>query len=322
MRPQDVGIIVGLLMCFTLPCYYFMIPDELTAADQSKGNAGYWGAPNAEFNWCELDYVTTSFVAEPFNAATSVLYLVSAALGWYLHQSLPHGGLRFVEKLMLLCVLLIGFGSTLFHATLLYSMQLLDELPIYWLMLSSVHALFHREDAFAKESDKAKVSSNVSAFILSGVGGGLSIILLTTDQSSQVHNVARGSMSTTFAMAFIYIFYSASIASHETAKRLDSQSPINNFTTAFFLFVTAIVSWLLDNFCCPVLQNLPVSIPYPHLHALGWHLGTAVGLHLMFIGIVFHFQAATAGDNATVELASWFGIVPYIAVHADSRKRK
>jgi dihydroceramidase len=318
MRPKDVGLIVGVLMCFTLPCYYYMIPDTLVDSTESKGKEGYWGRPDAEFDWCELNYMTTPYIAEPFNTFTSILYLGSAVMGLVLHQSLPSGGLRFVELLMLFFVALIGVGSTAFHATLLYPMQLLDELPIYWLMLSCSHALFHREDTAGKISGKA------SALILCGIGGGLSAVLVTTAQISPVHNVARGLMSTTFAMAFIYIFYSASIASHETAQRLesigghpDSQSPVRNFTTAFLLFVGAIVSWLLDNFCCPTLQQLPFGIPYPHLHALGWHLGTATGLHLMFTNIVFHNQVAqhvAAGSGAaTVELGFCYGVVPFIA---------
>jgi hypothetical protein len=302
-----------------------MIPDTLVATE-SKGKEGHWGRPNAEFDWCELNYMESTFVAEPFNTFTSLLYFVSAAFGWVLHQPLPSGGLRLVERLMLLFVVLIGVGSTAFHATLLYPMQLLDELPIYWLMLSCSHALFHRNEATTTASNKApkEISGSVSAFILFAVGGGLSLILLTTPQTSQIHNVSRGLMSTTFAMAFVYIFYAASIASHETAHRLesigghpDTQSPVRNFTTAFLLFVGAIVSWLADNFCCPLFQQLPFGIPYPHLHALGWHLGTALGLHLMFTGIVFHHQAvqhvAAGSGAATVELAFVLHCVPYVA---------
>ena len=364
-------------MCFTLPCYYFMIPDTLVATE-SKGAQGYWGDPNAEFNWCELDYLSSNFIAEPFNTFTSILYIISAVFGAYLHNDLSGVGLRFVEKLILFFVALIGVGSTLFHASLLYPMQLLDELPIYWLMLSSSHALFHREDE--QDAKHAFVSPGTSAAILCSVGGGLSFILLSTDQASHVHNIARGGMSTTFAIALVYLFYAASLASHETASRLlaaagtrdnksdegewvkCTQAPVRIFSYAFFLFVSAIICWLLDNFCCPLLLQLPGSLPYPHLHALGnrpqthktnyhsgaylsnsrlnvpifpvqyafagWHLGTAIGLYLMILGIVFHNQvkvAAAQGRAAEIRLCSLklcgVYVVPYVIAEQSSSKK-
>jgi hypothetical protein len=39
----------------------------------------------------------------------------------------------------------VGVGSTIFHATLLYSSQLLDELPMFYLVLSAAFILKYRD---------------------------------------------------------------------------------------------------------------------------------------------------------------------------------
>lgn len=44
---------------------------------------------------------------------------------WALRQALP-----FRYALLFVWMAVIGFGSLLFHATLKYSMQLLDEIPM------------------------------------------------------------------------------------------------------------------------------------------------------------------------------------------------
>ena len=36
----------------------------------------------------------------------------------------------------------------------------------------------------------------------------------------------------------------------------------------------AILAWIADIVACDELQQLPLGLPYPQLHAFGWHLGT------------------------------------------------
>mmetsp|Transcript_170437 Transcript_170437/g.541444 ORF Transcript_170437/g.541444 Transcript_170437/m.541444 type:complete len:91 (-) Transcript_170437:1-273(-) len=59
------------------------------------------------------------------------------------------------------------------------------------------------------------------------------------------------------------------------------------FSRAFLWFVIAIVSWLVDNTACEVLQSLRW---YPNLHAWGWHCGTVGGLYLMFLALLVQRQ--------------------------------
>ena len=49
------------------------------------------------------------------------------------------------------------------------------------------------------------------------------------------------------------------------------------FAASFWSFVVSIVAWLGDTHACALLHNLPYGLPYPQLHALGWHGGTFAG---------------------------------------------
>ena len=40
----------------------------------------------------------------------------------------------------------------------------------------------------------------------------------------------------------------------------------------------AILAWIADIVACDELQQLPFGLPYPQLHAFGWHFGTSLGL--------------------------------------------
>ena len=49
---------------------------------RQRAKAGYWPAPSADFNWCELDYVYTPFVIELWNSVTSLCFLAGPMLLW------------------------------------------------------------------------------------------------------------------------------------------------------------------------------------------------------------------------------------------------
>lgn len=87
---------------------------------------GFWGAPTALNIFCEPKYSTSKYFAEFYNSLTSLVYVVGAA---YVLSK------REVRADALLAVAglsigVIGLGSMLFHQTMQYSMELLDEMPM------------------------------------------------------------------------------------------------------------------------------------------------------------------------------------------------
>eukprot|EP01083_Nonionella_stella_P180709 645089_1 len=95
---------------------------------------GYWGAPNSIIDFCEGNYVVSHYFAEFFNALSSIPMIIQAILGLVLTHMYATKENRF--KMAFISLMFVGIGSTLFHASLRYKYQLLDELPM--LIISTV----------------------------------------------------------------------------------------------------------------------------------------------------------------------------------------
>jgi dihydroceramidase len=91
-----------------------------------------WGAP-ALVDWCEANYVGSTYVAELLNTASSVAMVMIALAGlWWVRAE----GWRFMLGMGGLAV--VGLGSAAFHGTLLRVAQAADELPMIWLGIGCV----------------------------------------------------------------------------------------------------------------------------------------------------------------------------------------
>ncbi|XP_052784102.1 alkaline ceramidase 3-like isoform X2 [Mya arenaria] len=90
---------------------------------------GYWGPPSSTIDWCEENYKVTHFIAEFWNTVSNVAMIIPPFIGAYLLVRNNLERRLIASHLSLMCV---GLGSWCFHMTLLYSMQLLDELPMIW----------------------------------------------------------------------------------------------------------------------------------------------------------------------------------------------
>lgn len=102
---------------------------------------GFWvgmGAPSI-VDWCEPNYVFTSYVAELFNTLSSTPMV---ALGSFGLMRWPETEARF--KTCFWGLILVGLGSVGFHGTLLRGPQAADELPMVYMGLVGAWILLHR----------------------------------------------------------------------------------------------------------------------------------------------------------------------------------
>ncbi|KAI9217256.1 ceramidase [Blastocladiella britannica] len=82
---------------------------------------------NALVDWCEDNFAVVAFIAEFVNTLSNFWYLVFSAFGMYNAIRYRYEKRFFYSYFMLFVV---GIGSALFHGTLTYYMQLLDEVPM------------------------------------------------------------------------------------------------------------------------------------------------------------------------------------------------
>lgn len=92
-------------------------------------NNGYWGVPTSTIDWCEENYVVSTYVAEALNTVTNSVFIALALFSTFSSYK-NKLGTRFVFSS--LGFFLVGVGSWLFHMTLQYHYQLLDELPMIY----------------------------------------------------------------------------------------------------------------------------------------------------------------------------------------------
>lgn len=149
-----VGIIEAILFLLS---YYFLIPDAIDVTESKTKNEeknniingnvigdnnGYWGNIDAEFNWCEYNYQHSHYIAEPWNVITSFFMCIFSICGYKYYSKYNYYIYDIVFCFYL--IFIIGFGSMLFHASLRYSMQLLDELPMHYLGTYAVLLYYFR----------------------------------------------------------------------------------------------------------------------------------------------------------------------------------
>jgi len=105
--------------------------------------SGFWTniGPPATVDWCEANYQVSFYVAEWYNAISSLALLIGGLLGiyWYLKHHKKFRQLRF--PLGFLGMALIGVGSIAFHSTLINYYQALDELPMIYLGLICAYTI-------------------------------------------------------------------------------------------------------------------------------------------------------------------------------------
>ncbi|KAH7388786.1 alkaline ceramidase-like protein [Pyrenochaeta sp. MPI-SDFR-AT-0127] len=90
---------------------------------------GLWSPVTSTIDWCEENYVVTQYSAEIINTLTNLLFMYLAFKG--IRNCLKHGH-DTVFLVAFIGYLLVGSGSFLFHATLKYPMQLVDELSMIY----------------------------------------------------------------------------------------------------------------------------------------------------------------------------------------------
>jgi dihydroceramidase len=220
---------------------------------------GVWGPPTSSIDWCELNHVHSPLVAELFNSVSSGAMVLAGILGIWLHR-------RVLERRFLLAfalLIVVGLGSTAFHATLRFELQLLDELPLLYLVLLIVWILVEDGPAPRRPALTAGL-----------VAWGVLLTALTALARGAAQfwffQISFGSLEL-FALASVYRLHRRS--SSPDARRL--------FRLGMGAYATAILAWFVDLRFCALLD------PNPQLHA-AWHVLVSAGFYALLLVVAHH----------------------------------
>ncbi|CAB3985746.1 alkaline ceramidase 3-like [Paramuricea clavata] len=213
--------------------------------DPLVDNVGVWGIPTSTLDWCEENYAVTRYVAEFWNTITNYFMVVPPLLAALRCHQL---GLDTRFLLSFLSFMGIGVGSTLFHATLQYKMQLLDELPMIYCTYIMLYCVLACDNEPRKKNVGLKLFLTVCNILVTVWVYGLSVavLIISTVHSARKHNVSQG-------LSF----------------------------SAFVCYGIGFILWNIDNAFCTHVRYFRGLIPWP-FNALGqlhgwWHCFAAFG---------------------------------------------
>ncbi|KAL7751533.1 alkaline ceramidase ydc1 [Sorochytrium milnesiophthora] len=201
-------------------------------------------------DWCEGNFEIVWFVAEFFNTITNLWMIAFALVGIW--ASKKYGYMQ-RYTLAYVCLMLVGIGSTLFHGTLTYRMQLLDELP----MLFACSVFLYASLSMGKSSRPV-----------------LAVVLALCPVVTAIYYI-----DTRHAEFFQYIYTAQVVLIVARHGYLLTQVPAEFKPTAKMLmyyglgmYLTASAFWVTDNLLC-----------YSHLTPLkelwGWPMRAVLELH-------------------------------------------
>ncbi|EKM61615.1 uncharacterized protein PHACADRAFT_156863 [Phanerochaete carnosa HHB-10118-sp] len=264
-------------------------------------DTAFWGPVTATLDWCEANYKFSRYIAE---AANTFSNLVTLAYAWY--------GVYLVQKAHLppRCLIgwagfaLVGLGSFIFHATLLYEAQLADELPMIYVASYCCAILFDSKPGYGVRNLRTSM-----LFVSLLVFNVLFTWAYAVYRNPVFHQVVFASIMFMSLFRATYLLRSAPYA--QPISTHDKRTVSRLFGTGAATFLFGFLIWNLDNVYCLRLTSWKEFMGWPGAFILEghawWHILTATGTYLMLIG----HTCTTLGikDNfANYKITSTYGI--------------
>ncbi|OCF43907.1 dihydroceramidase [Kwoniella heveanensis CBS 569] len=257
----------------------------------------YWGEHTSTIDWCESNYAHTPYIAETINTLTN---LPSILLGLYGFWSTLSNGLPTRYSICYLGLSLIGVGSFGFHMSLRWEWQLMDELPMIYVV--SYAAFLVLETSPGLDFKYGVLGPLI--MIAWDVFVTVSYIYLPNPVYHQI------------AFAFILLTTTARTVHLTLAlpKSHPARSKIGS-TMAWGIatFALGFAIWNVDNVFCETLRTIreflgPLGV-FVEGHAY-WHLMTGYGAFLIFTAsVLLHLAIKVSPDAYDFDEKAWFPVV-------------
>lgn len=269
---------------------------------------GVWGETTSTIDWCEENYVVSPYIAEWSNTLTNSVFILSAIYTTYSAYK------NKLEKRFLLIGFgygLVGVGSWLFHMTLKYRFQLLDELPmIYAMCIPTWSLVCEAKEALLNGDNHKKVPLFEQIFI--GVIIGLAVttasILYVIYKNVDIHQILFG----------VQIVVVAATAGSLTYRYVHDPLAKRNLKASMalgaILFLSGYISWLLDIHYCSFwvhVRRSTLALPLGVLlepHGW-WHILTGMGIYFYIVSLE-HLRVITLNVSCNYQFIWRWKVFP------------
>ncbi|KAF9280468.1 Alkaline ceramidase 3 [Linnemannia elongata] len=259
---------------------------------------GFWGNPTSS-DWGESNYVKSPYVAEFFNSLSSLSMILVGLAGVYLHSTF--------EKRFLLAfgsIIVVGIGSIAFHGTLLFPLQMLDEVPMVYCVLVVVYCCAENK-SYRRYGAWFPVGLTLYGLLTT-------VIMLYAGPENHLLEFI------VFQSSFIFVVLV--VASHITKiyARLTDQSIKRLWGITAATGLTAYAYWNIDFRMCDVMHNLPFGLWNPQFHAW-WHVGASICSYMICL-LICYDRAENLDRKPRIEWKG--GVLPYVVVDKMNTKIK
>ncbi|KAI5864981.1 putative alkaline phytoceramidase [Durotheca rogersii] len=250
---------------------------------------GFWGEKTSTLNFCEEDYVISYYCAEVCNTITNALFVwlgYKGIRGCLVHAHPPIFIVTFAGYLV------VGLGSTFFHASLKYPMQLVDELAMIYTTCFMCFATF-------TYGRSARLASCLGAGLV-GLAWFITARYYAT-KDPKFHQDAYAVLTATVVFSNIWIMerrLRPALRARETGRgrarspKLPTTDEVIGrmwvmVVTGLSIFLGGYLIWNLDNVYCNTIRKWRRQLGLPWAVVLEghawWHLMTGIGAYFYIV---------------------------------------
>lgn len=203
-------------------------------------------------SWCESPkYAHSEYIAEFWNTLTGISLLISAIICF--NKNMERG----IHELYISNFLLglVGIGTILFHGTLLYVWQLLDEIPML-LIVIEYHKLLTTKTFMIRK----KLDLHIGLMYDS-----LPLIFFSYFIKKELHVIMFQNI---LAICITLLLIKITIKTYYKSIQYNK----GDVNIGICLFIFSMIIWNIDNHYC---NQIPKFI---QLHAI-WHITTSFGMY-------------------------------------------
>lgn len=268
---------------------------------------GFWGPPTSTIDWCEENYVVSFFIAEFINTLSNSFFILLAV--YAMSSSIKN---RFELRFTLISFgfALVGIGSWLFHMTLKYEYQLLDELPMIYATCIPLWSVF--------SEDKSQSMSWAIGWSIV-IGSNLLTAIYLHFKDPTIHQVA-------YALINVLIIIRSHLLTLKYVKNeADRKRLFKIMVSGVATFLTGYFLWNLDvHFCSSWIGIRRVlGIPLGFLFELHgwWHILTGTGVYYYVVYLEYLRLFIIKRENEYLYIER-FGFLPDLMAKNKGNERK
>lgn len=246
-------------------------------------------------DWCEQNYAMSNYIAEYYNTITGIFIAIFAVIFRYKQQEI-FNNIKYATYFYNIYNLLFltSIGTILFHGTLMFPFQLLDELPMLYIAIEYTNILL----TFYKNNKKNllfKIDHNIIK-VLRLLKKTIYLIPLSYYFGNIFQILHFHFILKCFEAMILYLLYNISLETNKVgfikiSENNNKTTDINIFKNkidkflqikkdksyytkcGIVIYSTSIFIWAFENMFCNYVQKY-------QLHAI-WHIMSSVGIYYL-----------------------------------------